>query len=300
MFEKTVKDIKSIKIQGAANVALSGIDAIGYYFSKKNFKTKRLMISELDKKIKILLSTRPNEPLLMNSLSYIRRDVSLAENPEKAKQILDSNIKSIRLIVEEMRQNVTSAGANRIKKGSKLLTHCHSSSVTKLLKLAKDRGIDFEIFNTETRPLFQGRKTAKELLDHGIKVTHFVDSAMGSVMPKMDYVVVGCDVITSEMSVINKIGTYPMAVVAKRENVPFYVVGELLKFDPRTIYNLGVIEQRKSKEVWEKPPKKLNIINPAFDVTPRELITAFITEFGVLTPGAVFDTIKTKYFWIFD
>jgi ribose 1,5-bisphosphate isomerase len=299
MFNDVVRDIKSLKIQGAANVALSSMDALAKFFSKKDFRTSKELARELEKKTRILLSLRPNEPLLMNSLSYVRKGVATAEEG-KARDILENNIRSISLIVREMRDNISSAGANRIKNDSKILTHCHSSSVISLLKMAKDRGIKFEVFNTETRPLLQGRITAKELSTHGIKVHHMVDSAFGSVMSDIDYVMVGCDVITSEISVVNKIGTYPLAVMAKRENVPFYVVAELLKFDPRTIYNLGKIEQRGEQEVWENPPKGVSILNPAFDVTPRELITSFVTEFGVLTPESVHQTVKDRYGWIFD
>ncbi len=299
MFYDVVRDIKSIKIQGAANIALAGIDALTDFFSKKSFKTKKALVYELDKRIKILLSARPNEPLLYNSLNYVKKDIALSKDVNGLKKIIIDNARSIKIIVEEMRQNITSTGANRIKNNSKILTHCHSSSVVELLKLAKQRNINFEIFNTETRPLYQGRKTAKELSRQGIKVTHFVDSAVGLMIKKADMVLVGCDVITSDLSIVNKIGTYPLAVVAKRENVPLYVVAELLKFDPRTIYNITSIEERKGQEVWDKPPKNVKVYNPAFDITPRELITGFITEFGLMPPENIFQTIKEKYSWIF-
>lgn len=300
MFDKVLRDIRAVKIQGAANVALAAIDAMKEFFSNKEFKSKKSFLKEVDKRANMLLSTRPNEPLMMNSLNYIKRGLSISEDVESMKGIMNDNVNTIKIIVEESRQNITSAGANRIRNNSKILLHCHSSSVVSLLKLAKQRGINFEVFNTETRPLYQGRKTAKELAKAGIKVNHFVDSAFGAVMPEIDYVIVGCDVINSEVSVVNKIGTYPISVVAKRENVPFYVVSSLLKFDPRTRYNIGFVEQRGLEEVWKKPPKGISILNPAFDVTPRSNINAFITEFGVVTPESVPETIKKKYPWVFD
>ena len=157
-----------------------------------------------------------------------------------------------------------------------VFTHCHSSTVTRLLAKAKADGKDFEVICTETRPAFQGRITAKELVDLGIETTFIVDSAARTFMKNVDIVVVGADAITSEGNVVNKIGTGGIAVIAREARVPFYVVSELLKFDPETLDGeCEKIEQRNPAEVWSEAPAKLVVQNPAFDVTPNRYIHGY-------------------------
>ena len=124
-----------------------------------------------------------------------------------------------------------------------------------ILQKAKLDGKTFEVVCTESRPVFQGRITAKEMLDAGIKTTMIVDSAVRHFMNEVDLVFVGADAITSEGNVINKIGTSMVALAAREARTPFYVVSELLKFDPVTIHgDYEKIEERSPKEVWDAPP----------------------------------------------
>jgi ribose 1,5-bisphosphate isomerase len=113
--------------------------------------------------------------------------------------------------------------------------------------------------------------------------------------------VVGADAITSEGNVINKIGTSMIALAAKEARTPFYVVSELLKFDPATVFgDYETIEERSSKEVWDCPPESLVIRNPAFDVTRREFIHGVICEEGVVSPDSISELINRKHPWIFN
>ena len=117
---------------------------------------------------------------------------------------------------------------------------------------------------------------------------------------KVDLVVVGADAITSEGNVINKIGTSMIALAAKEARTPFYVVSELLKFDPATVLgDYETIEERSSKEVWACPPERLVIRNPAFDVTRREFIHGIICEEGVVSPDSISELVNRKHPWIF-
>jgi ribose 1,5-bisphosphate isomerase len=169
-----------------------------------------------------------------------------------------------------------------------------------LLKKAKQDGKTFELICTESRPVFQGRITAKEMVDSGIKTTMIVDSAVRLFVNQVDLVLVGADAITSEGNVINKIGTSTVALAAKEARTPFYVVSELLKFDPATVLgDYEKIEERSTKEVWADPPSGLVIRNPAFDVTRREFIHGIICEEGVVSPDSVSELMNRKYPWIF-
>jgi ribose 1,5-bisphosphate isomerase len=191
-------------------------------------------------------------------------------------------------------------GKKRIRKNSIILTHCHSSTVTKLLIDANKDGKNFEVFCTETRPVFQGRITARELITNGIKTTLIVDSAARSIIKEIDLVLVGADAITSEGNVINKIGTSTIALVAKEARKPFYVVSELLKFDPATVCgDYEKIEERDPSEIWKDAPGNLIIKNPAFDVTRRDFIHGIVCEQGIIPPHSIFEVVRRNYKWIF-
>lgn len=137
------------------------------------------------------------------------------------------------------------------------------------------------------------------MVDLGIETTFIVDSAARSFMGNADVVIVGADAVTSEGNVVNKIGTSSIAVLAYEARKPFYVVSELLKFDPETLYGeCEKIEQRKPAEVWKEAPKKLVVQNPAFDVTPRRYIHGFICEEGIIAPQLILEVVHRRYPWV--
>jgi ribose 1,5-bisphosphate isomerase len=195
---------------------------------------------------------------------------------------------------------IVETGAKRIGDNSVVFTHCRSSTVTGLLKRAKQQGKEFEVVCTETRPLYQGRMTARELLGIGVGVTMIVDSAARYFMNTADLVIVGADAITSEGNVINKIGTSMIALVAHEARTPLYVASELLKFDPATICgDYEKIEERSPSEVWQDAPKGLVIKNPAFDVTRRDFIHGIICEEGIVPPHSAMEVVRRRYPWVF-
>jgi ribose 1,5-bisphosphate isomerase len=202
--------------------------------------------------------------------------------------------------LDESREQIAKIGAKRICDGSVVFTHCHSSTVTRLLAQAKADGKTFKVICTETRPAFQGRITAKEMVELGVETTFIVDSAARSFISKADLVIVGADAITSEGNVVNKIGTSTLALLAYEARKPFYVVSELLKFDSETLRgSYEGIEQRSPSEVWKEAPEKLIVRNPAFDVTPSRYIHGLICEEGVIAPQAVVEATRRMYPWIF-
>jgi ribose 1,5-bisphosphate isomerase len=120
-------------------------------------------------------------------------------------------------------------------------------------------------------------------------------------MNRADIVLVGADAITSEGNVINKIGTSTIAVTADEARTPFYVIAELLKFDPATMFGeYEKIEERSSDEIWKDAPKGLVVRNPAFDVTKRDLIHGIICEEGIITPHSVAEVVRRNYPWVFE
>jgi len=252
-FDKIIKDIKEIKIQGARNIA------------KAALKAYSLIPTKLSKKK--LLNSRPTEPMMQNVLEMIEKNSyeKLLKHFDEAQEKINKNILKL------------------IKKNEVIFTHCHSTNVSGALIFSKKKGKKFEIYNTETRPLFQGRKTAKELKGEGIKVTMFIDSALGVALTKEQgtkkstKVFLGADALLKE-GIINKIGSGVIARIAKQEKIPLYIVADSWKFTKNKI----PIEQRKLNEVWNKAPKNIKIKNPAFEFVPKKYITGIVTEFGLM------------------
>ncbi len=294
--------IKDLEVKGARNVAIAALEAIDYLAKKTKTKNRQAFIKELEEAREIFFASRPTEPLMRNAVNWVIRGAKTSDlkNVKDVAHVVSSCSCEFRKCLEHSRERIAEIGAKRILDGMVIFTHCHSSTVTYLLKKAKQSGKNFEVICTETRPAFQGRITAKEMLQLGIKTTLIVDSAARSFMKNADIAIVGADAITSEGNVVNKIGTAAIALFAREARVPFYVVTELLKFDQATLWGeYEGIEERGGGEVWQEAPKKLCIRNPAFEVTRRDFIDGIICEGGVIPPHAVVEIVQRKYQWIF-
>ena len=294
--------ISQLKIQGARNVAIAAIKALVKMSEETRAENKKEFSEDLFKAQTILFSSRETEPLMRNAIKWIISQVENSDekNVNALSKIVASSASQFLKNLEDSKTKIAAIGSKRIKNKSIILTHCHSSTVTKLLIKANRGGKKFEVFCTETRPLFQGRITAKELVKEGIKTTLIVDSAVRSIIKDIDLVIVGSDAITSEGNVINKIGTSTIALIAREARKPFYVVSELLKFDPATICgDYEKIEERDSSEIWKNAPKNLLFRNPAFDITRREFIHGVICEEGIIPPHSIFEVVNRKYEWVF-
>jgi len=252
-FNKILRDIKSVKIQGARNVAKNAL----YAYSLIPTENSR----------KKLLASRPTEPMMENVLE-MAKDIS----PKKILAHFDS-------AQNEINQSVLKL----IKPGDVIFTHCHSTNVINSLKYSKRKGKKFEVYNTETRPLFQGRKTVKELKNAKIPVTMFVDSALGVALSgeqgnkKATKVFLGADALVKK-GIINKIGSEIIARIAREEKIPVYIIADSWKFTKKKIPK----EQRKLNEVWDNAPKNIKIKNPAFEFVKKKYITGIITELGLM------------------
>jgi translation initiation factor 2B subunit (eIF-2B alpha/beta/delta family) len=246
-FRQIAKDIKALKIQGASNVARAGLKA----YSLKPTKSS----------IRKLLSLRPTEPMLRNALYYAEK----------------YSVKDALNLVNRNREKTVEHGKKFIKGKKRIFTHCHSSTVVDVLKLNKR----LKVFNTETRPLFQGRRTTEELSEAGINVTQIVDSAAHDYIKKSNAVILGADAVLENGDVINKIGSGMFAEIAFNHNIPVYVITNSLKFTERLVK----IEYRLKKEVWDTNKRNLDIKNPAFEIVKSKFITKIISDLGILSPN---------------
>jgi len=283
-YKGIISKIKSLEIQGAKNIAIKGIEAFG--LKLKETSDRKL----LEKYAKEIIATRSTEPGLRNGIDFCLNNVGKLKDPatEAIKHFKESNKK------------IAEIGSKKIKNGMIVFTHCHSSTVTNILIQAKKDGKKFEVYNTETRPKFQGRLTAEELAKAGIKVTHMVDSAGRSMIRKADLFLFGCDAISSEGFLINKIGTEALADAAQEAGIPSYSCTDSWKFNPETILGHDEeIEQRDKKEVWDKPPRNVTIYNPAFEITRPDRFTGIITEIGVYKAETLVLELQKHYPYLF-
>ncbi|PVX25543.1 MAG: ribose 1,5-bisphosphate isomerase [Candidatus Bathyarchaeum sp.] len=297
------KRIKQLQVQGARNVAIAAIKSVKEAATQSKAKNKEAFVAELSEAKAVLFASRATEPLMRNAIRYIIQAVESSNKTgvHELAAVVSQVTSQFLERLEQSKDKIAAIGSKRVSDHSTVLTHCHSSTVTNMLRKAKLNGKTFEVICTESRPVFQGRITAKEMLDSEIKTTLIVDSAVRLFMNQVDLVVVGADAITSEGNVINKIGTSMVALAAKEARTPFYVVSELLKFDHATVLgDYEKIEERSSKEVWDAPPSELIVRNPAFDVTRREFIHGIICEEGVVSPDSISELVNRKYPWIFN
>ena len=288
--EKKIKEIKSLKIQGATAVARASLQALGEFGKDQNFPN-------LQKAARKLGAARPTEPLARNCLAYVLWQVKRGKSLPTAVDLMLARLADIET-------EIVNHGVKLIKPDMKILTHCHSSTVVRILKIARQQKINFSVYLTETRPKFQGRITAKKLTQIGIEAIMITDSAAAYTLShldkiEIDLVLVGADAIAIDGSCLNKIGSYALALASQEAKIPFYIASSLLKFDAagKTASEIK-IEERSPGEVWQNRPKNLRIINPAFDPVPVGKITAYVTEFGLMKPGAIKKQIAKNYYWI--
>lgn len=299
MRSKTVAGrIKRLEIQGARNIAREGLKALAYDARHSKAKTLASFKKEVKKNSDLLRKARPTEPALRNGLAVVQRAIVREDNLKGAKKaVIEASTQYIKQM-EEAKKSLIRVGVRRIKNGMTIMTHCHSSTVTGILIAAKKKGKKFKVINTETRPNFQGRITAKELVKAGIPVTQIVDSAARRFMNDVDLVIVGSDAVTAEGNLVNKIGTSLIALAAHEARTEFACACETFKFDPITFSGAyEPIEKRDKSEVWKNPPKKLKIRNPAFDFTPPEYIDYIITEEGIITPYEAAHILRERARW---
>ncbi|MCK4649997.1 hypothetical protein KAT36_02075 [Candidatus Pacearchaeota archaeon] len=251
-FKRILTNIKSVKIQGAENVAKAGI--------------KAYLLQPDTTSVKKILATRPTEPLLQNAIKILQRTKF---KKRTAKKFLTSLNKS--------HDKIAKKGASLIKNNMNIYTHCHSSTVMDILKYAKKKQKKkFVVYTTEVEPLLQGRITAKDLAKSRIKVIIAPDMAAEQSLSKCDLFLFGADAFT-KTEVANKIGTTTLTKLAKLHNVPTYTCGVSLKFTKKII-----IKSRSGKEVWDERQEEIEVLNQPFDRTKLKNLTGIISEFGIL------------------
>ncbi len=298
----TAQAIISMQVRGAPAIGVAA--AYGIVLGLLNPKNQGQSVKEtLLQVCNFLATTRPTAVNLFWAIERVKKTVlagdcaQFAETAALALQEADA----IKAEDIEMCRKIGKFGAEFLKDGQTWLTHCNAGALATagygtalgVFRAAKEQGKNFSVFVDETRPLLQGsRLTAWELMQEGIDATLICDNMAGGLIrdSKVHGIVVGADRITAKGFVANKIGTYPLAVLAKYHSVPFYVAAPVSTFDLSLNYGDEIkIEERDHDELrfvgkQQTAPQDVKVYNPAFDVTPPELITAIFTDRGVIKP----------------
>jgi len=299
-YREVADAIKKLVVRGAPAIGVTAAFGLALAAQQSKAKTLPELMTDLDSAFKVLRATRPTAVNLFWALERVMGKAKRAKTLQEAKKtVLDEALKMSEEDISANRQ-MGANGAKLFRDGDIVLTHCNAGSLATVaygtalgvIRAARESGKRLSVIATETRPVMQGsRLTAFELQHDGIDVSLIPDTAVGHMMARgaIKRVIVGADRVLRTGHVFNKIGTYQVAILASRHKVPFYVAAPLSTFDFESSPEDVVIEERSVDEVVRVgkkrvAPKGVRVFNPAFDMTPPELITGIITERGVLTP----------------
>ncbi|MCX7816077.1 MAG: S-methyl-5-thioribose-1-phosphate isomerase [Syntrophales bacterium] len=294
--EMTIRGAPAIGVAAALGVALGAMH-IKVYSHEEFLKKVESIIDEF-------ANTRPTARNLFWALDRMRhtlREKLLTAGIPELKKILIKE--ALHILEEDIAVNIKigSYGRSLIKNGDRILTHCNAGALATagygtalgIIRAAHEEGKKIHVYVDETRPVLQGaRLTAWELSKEGIPHTLITDSMAGFIMKqgKVHMVITGADRIAANGDTANKIGTYSLAVLARHHSIPLYIAAPTSTIDLTIPDGSSIpIEERDPKEVTSFygrrcAPKKTKAYNPAFDITPAELISAIITEKGIITP----------------
>lgn len=302
-YRQVAKAIRNMVVRGAPAIGVAAAMGLALAATTSRAKSREQLVKELEAAASLLRQSRPTAWNLFWAIDRVLKKAEASTGGvdeivglvvEEAQQMAEEDVKANRKIGE--------FGAALLENGDCVLTHCNTGTLATVsygtalapIRTAVARGMKIRVIATETRPRLQGAKlTTYELLRDKIPVTLIVDGAVGYVIRKglVNKVIVGADRITTRF-VANKVGTYQIALAAQANQVPFYVAAPLSTFDLRPDHSEIEIEERNAQEVTHIGgkrivPKGVEVFNPAFDVTPIELVRGFITENGVLTSNDV-------------
>jgi len=305
---KMARAIREMVVRGAPAIGVAAAMGLALAATRSHAKTKQQLMIELHDAANLLQKSRPTA---WNLFWAIDRIIQMAEKAtgspaeisqqivEQAQKIAEEDVQANRMIGE--------FGAALLADGDRVLTHCNAGTLATVsygtalapIRTAIHQGKQLQVFATETRPRLQGAKlTTYELIKDKIPVTLIVDGAAGYVIKRgmVSKVIVGADRITSGF-VANKVGTYMLALAAQANHVPFYVAAPSSTFHVEGDQFEVKIEERPADEVTHIggrriPPRGVRVFNPAFDVTPLELVNGFITEKGVVNPARIRDGVS--------
>jgi ribose 1,5-bisphosphate isomerase len=297
--ETTADDIAEMEVRGAATIARAAADALEAQARESDADTPAAFREEMRTAARRLKNTRPTAVSLPNALRYVLKEMDGRSVEDLRTSTLQAT-EEFRAQLDRAQDDLGAIGANRLRDGDTIMTHCHSTDALACVEAALEDGKDIEAVVKETRPRKQGHITAEQLREWDVPVTMVVDNAARRYLDEVDHVVVGADSIAADGSVINKIGTSLLAVSARERGVPIMVAAQTLKLHPDTLTGHTVeIEMRDETEVLSDAERAdlgdVDVENPAFDVTPPRYVDAIVTERGQFPPESIVTLMRELY-----
>ena len=299
-YNQVADAIRNLVVRGAPAIGVSGAFGLALAALQSSASTRENFLEDLEKARKLLFETRPTAVNLAWGLEKIMTIAKSGNTVEQIKELVISKAKKMADEDIEINKTMGKIGSVLFDNNDTIMTHCNAGALATVaygtalgvIRATKESGKNIKVIATETRPVQQGsRLTAFELKHDGFDVSLISDTAVGYSMANglVNKVVVGADRIVKTGHVFNKIGTYQVATMAKQHGIPFYVAAPLSTFDMKTNAEDVIIEMRNGSEVTgigdkKTAPDDIGVINPAFDMTPPELITGIITEKGIAKP----------------
>ncbi|MFQ5941520.1 MAG: S-methyl-5-thioribose-1-phosphate isomerase [Nitrososphaerales archaeon] len=299
-YEQVADCIRRLVVRGAPAIGVAAAFGLALAALKSKASSQSELLHELEAAFKTLRNTRPTAINLFWALDRVMKMARLQTTVKAIKEAVLGE--ALKMANEDVQANrvMGSFGASLIDDGDSVLTHCNAGALATVaygtalgvLRAARDQGKRINVITTETRPVLQGsRLTAFELKHDGIDVSVAPDTAVGSLIARgmINKVIVGADRVLRTGHIFNKIGTYQVATLAKKHDIPFYAAAPLSSFDLKSDPDEVTVEERSFDEVVmmgskRVVPKGVRVFNPAFDVTPPELISGIITEKGIIAP----------------
>lgn len=283
--EDLIWKIEQDNTSGAVELTRKGAAVLALLTEETTAPETSQFLSELLSVGRKLIKAQPSMAPLFNLVNTVLSSVDTAEDAKEARNTAKAAAQNFATAVSVRGEKIGLEALSLISDGSTVLTHSHSSTVLGAFLLARARGRGFQVLCTESRPMEEGQELARELAQEGIEATLIIDSAVSHFVSQVDVVMVGADSI-SRPGLVNKIGTYGVALASTAHEVPFYTLCGTEKFLPLD-YPYLEIQQKDPREVWDDYPEGVTVVNYYFDVTPLEYVSGLVTEKGILVRSEV-------------
>ena len=290
-------DIRNDKTQGASQLARQAVAVLKVAAEHSQADSVEHFWEELKGVGEGLMAARPAMAPIFNIVNRYLSALSEGspdQGVDYLKSLAVSKADELARVSLQAIAEITSCGLGLIAESDKIMTHSYSSTVMAVLEGTSAEGKRIEVITTRSGAGGTGQKIAQELGRRGMKVTFIDDTAVGLYVSSVNKVMVGADRVCADGTIVNGVGTYPLALAAQKAAVPFYVFCETLKFDHRMRSDEVDLEEKEPSEVIGrgKLPSQVSVKNPYFDLTPLELVTGIVTENGLLAPEGVTGYIK--------
>jgi len=290
--ERLIEKIESGEVKGAYDIACAALEALSL---RAEELTEAAFRSEMIATAERLKASQPSMAGVANACSYVLRPIAGpgAEglSLEEMRRLVRERSERFLTRLKEAQEKVIAFGANLIREGDRVFVHSYSGTILGILRTAWEEGKRFEVIGTQSHPGSEGRTLAASLLDLGVPYTLIADAAIADSIGKATKALVGADSLLADGSVVNKIGTHLVALASYAYGIPFYVAASTFKFSVDTLQGgeMQLLEKADDGSIAGElaGAKGLRVTNRFFEVTPARLVTAVITERGLIPSTAV-------------